>query len=129
MTRQEQINAIKFAFYDLQQLDLQDGFRDVAERLYQMNLDSEKQHRQHASGNEGITKVIAAKLFTVSHLLDGDADPDRFSVDDILSIRNEVLYAQAYAKRFHVALVHAFGRAMRQTRYKPSQNLPRGAGQ
>ena len=46
----------------------------------------------------------AAKYFVVRHLLDGWRETGRFTVDDILAIRNEVLYAQAYAKRFHAEL-------------------------
>ena len=35
----------------------------------------------------GITENDAAKLFTVEHLLEGWAEPDKWTVDDILSIR------------------------------------------
>jgi hypothetical protein len=38
------------------------------------------------------------------HLLDSLAEPDKWTVDDIITIRTEVLYAQAYAKKFAVAL-------------------------
>ena len=48
--------------------------------------------------------TTAAKLFTVTYLLAGYKEPNRFSVDDITSIRSEILYAQAYAKRFHKEL-------------------------
>ena len=71
--------------------------------LLEMNLVQERRHRH---GETGLTLGItdAAKLFVVKHLLDGFNEPDRFTVDDILAIRNEVLYAQAWAKKFHKEL-------------------------
>ena len=79
---------------------MQDGFYDVSERLYGMNVAAERQHRHGHTGSP-LSVKDAAKLFVVKHMLDGHKEPERFSVDDILAIRNEVLYAQAYAKRFH----------------------------
>lgn len=104
MIRSEQLKAINAAFDAIP--DLYDGFYSVSKRLYEMNKASELRHREGAPYGivHGLTVGMAAKLFTVSHLLDGWKGPDRFSVDDILNIRNEVLYAQAYAKRHHDAL-------------------------
>lgn len=59
---------------------------------------------QACGTNHGLTVNDASKLFTVEHLLEGWQEPDKWTVDAILSIRNEVLYAQAYAKRFHKEL-------------------------
>jgi hypothetical protein len=104
MTRNEQERIIREAFEALCQLNLQDGFKDVPWTLYDMNMSSEKGHRKFASGNDGLSKTYAAKLFTVEHLIQGWIEPNKFTVDDILCIRNEVLYAQAYAKRYHAEL-------------------------
>lgn len=86
--------------------DLQDGFTNVKDRLYEMNLRAERVHRKHRPYSItkpfGLTVDKAAKYFVIKHLLDGVENPDRFSVTDILHIRNEILYAQAYAKR-HLA--------------------------
>lgn len=83
--------------------DLQDGWHDVRERLLDMNIEQERRHRNgHSVPN--FSAVCAAKMFVVKHLLDALAEPDKFTVDDILSIRTEVLYAQAYAKKFAPAL-------------------------
>ena len=101
MTKTEQIRLIREAFDAIP--NLQDGFWDIRERLQDMNTESERGHRR-VSGNRGISVPVASELFVVSHLLDGHAKPNRFSVDDITSIRLEVLYAQAYAKRFHKEL-------------------------
>lgn len=106
LSRTQQIRLIHEAYSELKALSLQDGFKDVAEYLFDKNLAAERQHRKGAPYGirHGISANDGAKLFTVSHLLDGFANPDKWSVDDILSIRNEVLYAQAYAKRFHTEL-------------------------
>lgn len=105
MTRTEQIKAIRAAYAELQQIDLPDGFRDVQGVLFGKNLEAERAYRKW--GNRppcGLGVKDAAKLFTVSHLLDGWAEPDKWTVDAILDIRTEVLYAQAYAKKFHKQL-------------------------
>ena len=106
LSKSAQIRAIKEAYSELVSLNLQDGFRDVQQILYTKNLAAERQHRQGAPYGirHGLGIIDAAKLFTVQHLLDGWAEPNKWSVDDIISIRNEVLYAQAYAKRFHKEL-------------------------
>lgn len=99
-----QIKLIREAYASLP--DMQDGFRDVRVRLFEMNEAQERIHRRGAPNGikHGLTVKDAAKLFVCEHLLDGYAQPDKWTVDDILSIRNEVLYAQAYAKRFHAEL-------------------------
>lgn len=101
MNRNQQLALIDKAFDAIP--DLQDGFHSVRERLYDMDVTSERRHRNGRTG-DGLSVPKAAKLFTVKHLLDGFKEPNRFTVDDITSIRNEVLYAQAYAKRFHAEL-------------------------
>lgn len=106
MSKSQQIKVISEAYSELVMLNLQDGFREVARYLLDKNLAAERQHRKGAPYGirHGITTNDAAKLFTVQHLLEGWAEPDKWTVDAILSIRNEVLYAQAYAKRFHTEL-------------------------
>jgi len=104
MTRNQQIRTIHDAFNEIP--DLQDGFHDVSRRLYDMNERSERDHRKHrpySLPRERFTVSDAAKLFTVQHLLDGWAEA-KWTVNDITSIRNECLYAQAYATRFHEEL-------------------------
>jgi hypothetical protein len=100
----QQIKLIFDAFDQIP--DLQDGFKDVREYLFDLNEQAERRHRKGAPNGikHGLTVASAAKLFVVSHLLDGFKEPNRFSVDDITSIRTEVLYAQNYAKRFHAEL-------------------------
>lgn len=103
LSRNQQIKILREAFAAIP--NLQDGFHDVAERLYDMNVAAERQHRRGQFGRQiPLSVKDAAKLFTVQHLLDGFAGPDRFSVADILSIRTEVLYAQAYAKKHRTEL-------------------------
>jgi hypothetical protein len=104
VNRTQQIKTIREAFSAIP--DLQDGFKDVCEYLFDKNEQAERQHRKGAPfGLKHCLSVKdAAKLFTVSHLLDGFKQPDKWTVDAITSIRSEVLYAQAYAKRFHKEL-------------------------
>jgi hypothetical protein len=106
MTRKEQLKAIRTAYDELAMLNLQDGFYEVERRLLDMNMAAERQHRRGAPNGiaHGLTVKDAAKLFTVSHLLDGWNDTYKWSVEDILRIRTECLYAQAYAKRHHAEL-------------------------
>lgn len=101
MFKSKQIDTIRQAFREIP--ELHDGWREVSEHLYGMNVEAEKRHRSGYTGSP-LSVKDAAKLFVVKHLLDGMAEPDRFTVDDILAIRNEVLYAQAYAKKFHAQL-------------------------
>jgi len=104
MNHTQQIKVIREAFSSIP--DLQDGFKDVREYLFDKNEQAERQHRKGAPFGlkHGLSVKDAAKLFTVSHLLDGFKEPDKWTVDVITSIRTEVLYAQAYAKRFHKEL-------------------------
>ena len=106
LSKNQQIKAIKEAYSELAGIDLQDGFKEVHSYLFDKNLAAERQHRKGAPYGitHGISANIAAKLFTVEHLLAAWTEPDKWIVEDILSIRNEVLYAQAYAKRFHKEL-------------------------
>ena len=101
----QQVKTIKEAYASIP--DLQDGFKTVSRYLLEKNETSERQHRRMKPVSlpaPNLTIKDAAKLFTVSHLLQGFAEPDKFTVEDIISIRNEALYAQAYAKRFHKEL-------------------------
>ncbi len=104
LTRNQQTKIIREAYSAIP--DMQDGFKDVREYLFDLNERAERQHRKGAPFGikHGLTIKDAAKLFTVSHLLDGFKEPDKWTVDAITSIRPEVLYAQAYAKRFHKEL-------------------------
>ena len=44
LSKNQQIKAIKEAYSELAGLDLQDGFKDVAEYLFDKNLTAERQH-------------------------------------------------------------------------------------
>src|SRR5580704_1520444 len=101
LAKSKQVKLIREAYDSIP--DLQDGFKDVREFLFDLNKQAEKRHRTGRPA-QPLTVNDAAKLFTVSHLLDGFKEPNKWSVDHIISIRNEVLYAQAYAKRFHAEL-------------------------
>jgi hypothetical protein len=105
-SKSARIRAIKQAYSELASLNLYDGFRELHSYLLDKNLAAERQHRKGAPYGirHGISANEAAKLFTVQHLLEGFAEPDKWTVDAILNIRSEVLYAQAYAKKFHAEL-------------------------
>jgi hypothetical protein len=117
MTKTQQLALIEEAFYALP--EMQDGFKDAQEVIFDMCVASEKAHRKgHGPYNCSVGR--AAMYFTVHYLLDGWQEPDHYMVDDILHIRNEVLYAQAYAKQFHKELepwVLKCGAALQETDY------------
>ena len=98
-THAEQLALIHEAFNELPEMCF--GFRNVADLLLDMNEKSERRHRKASPGGyPGISVTLAAKYFVVHHLLDGYNNPRRYAIDSILNVRNEVLYAQEYAKRF-----------------------------
>lgn len=101
MKKSEQVKVIREAYRQIP--TLQDGFFDVRARLFDMNEAAERRHRR-GRPRQPLSVTDAAKLFTVSHLLDGWKEPDKWTVDAILHIRTEVLYAQAYAKKHHAEL-------------------------
>jgi len=102
--RSKQLKTIREAYSDIP--DMQDGFKDVREFLFDMNKTAERRHRRGAPYGikHGLSISDAAKLFTVSHLLDGWKEPEKWTVDHIIQIRTECLYAQAYAKKHHAEL-------------------------
>ena len=104
MFKNEQIKTIRSAFDELGRIGLQDGWYDVQQRLYDMNIEAERRHRHGSHPPTPLSVKDAAKLFTVKHLLDGWQEPDKWDVGAILQIRREVLYAQAYAKKHHSQL-------------------------
>ncbi len=107
MTRKESIRLIETAFGAID--GPQDGFSTCRDKLYRMNLESEKQHRKWCGARRyGITVPMAAKLFTVQHIAQSLEKPDKWTIDDITSIRLECLYAQAYAKRHRADFLAAW---------------------
>ncbi len=87
LAKNQQVRVIKEAYSELAGLNLQDGFREVHSLLFDKNLAAERQHRKGAPYGirHGITANVAAKLFTVQHLLEGFAEPDKWTVDAILT--------------------------------------------
>lgn len=76
-------------------------FSTVKDKLFNMEQVAEKQHRSGRNNPKGFSANDAARYFTVKHLFDSldDIANDKplYKVVDILHIRNECLYAQAYA--------------------------------
>jgi hypothetical protein len=107
-TKTAQLKIIDHAFHALPQIF--HHFDTIAEKLFKMNLDAERQHRKMRGGStiQGFSAAAAARLFTVRHLAEALKTPDRFSVTDILSIRLECLFAQAYAAENRAAILSAW---------------------
>jgi hypothetical protein len=106
MNRKESLACIAAVFSAID--GPQDGFSTVRDILYRLNLESEKQHRRGRYGVAGLTVPQAAKLSTIWHIAQGLEKPDRWTIDDINSVRLEALKAQAYAKRHRAEFLAAF---------------------
>ena len=110
MTRKESIRLIETAFAAID--GPQDGFSTCRDKLYRMNLESEKKHRKWCGGRSySLTVPMAAKLFTIQHIAQSLEKPDKWTGDDITSVRLECLYAQAYARKHRQEFLDAFAAA------------------
>jgi len=112
MSKTEQLKLIDRAFNALPQIF--HGFQTIGEKLFNMNLEAERQHRRSFSGRstpKGFSANAAARLFTVRHLTEALEKPERYTVTDILHIRTECLFAQAYANENRAAILEAWDAA------------------
>lgn len=82
------------------------GYRYIADKMYDMELKAEKEHRKNRDSVKGFSAGQAAKYFTVKHLIDGRKQS--FKLVDILDIRHEALMGQAYATRYAAELADWF---------------------
>jgi len=105
----QQLKTIDHAFNALPQIF--HGFETVSDKLFKMNLEAERQHRRNRPTPKGFSANAAARLFTVRHLAEALEKPNRYQVDDILHIRTECLYAQAYANKYRAEILEAWGKA------------------
>jgi hypothetical protein len=98
---------VKELFYALPTIHIQ--FSTVADKMYAMELAAEKQHRVGRESVKGFSAGNAAMYFTVKHLFDAmtaiTTGVSLYTVKDLLHIRNECLYAQAYAEENYTALL------------------------
>ena len=106
MTRKEQMAIINRAFAAMD--GPQDGFSTVRDKLFAMNKADERKHRRFRDCASGLPVGAAAKLFTVQHIAQALLTPDRYTVDDVTDTRLEMLYAQAYARRFRAEFLAAW---------------------
>jgi hypothetical protein len=107
-TKAQQVKFIDRAFNALP--NIEQGFSSMKEKLFQMNLDGEREHRRHQYGRapKGFSAQAAARLFTIKHLAESLEAPDRYTVADILCIRAECLHAQAYANAHRAEILAAW---------------------
>jgi hypothetical protein len=82
------------------------GYRYIADKMYDMELKAEKEHRKSRDSVKGFSVGQAAKYFTVKHLIEGKTSA--YNVEAILDIRHECLIAQAYATRYAAELADWF---------------------
>ena len=109
MTRKEAMKLVDSIFYSPEFDAPQHDFDTVRDAMYRLELAAEKQHRKFTRGKAGLTVPEAARLFTVQHIAEGLAKPDRYTVADVLWIRLECLKAQAYANEHREAFLAAYG--------------------
>jgi len=105
----QQLKTIDHAFNALPQIF--HGFEAVSDKLFKMNLEAERHHRRNRPTPKGFSANAAARLFTIRHLAEALEKPNRYQVDDILYIRTECLYAQAYATKHRAEILEAWGKA------------------
>ena len=107
-TKAQQIKFIDRAFNALPNIER--GFSSMKEKLFEMNLAGEREHRRHQYGrtHKGFSAQAAARLFTIKHLAESLEAPDRYTVADILFIRAECLHAQAYANEHRAEILAAW---------------------
>lgn len=108
MTKAAQLKLIDAAFNALPQVF--HHYATFGEKLFRMNLAAERQHRKGfgRTAPKGFSANAAARLFTVRHLAEALEKPDRYKVKDILLIRTECLYAQAYAAEHRAAILESW---------------------
>lgn len=108
MNKAAQLKTIDAAFNALPQIF--HGFQTIGEKLFRMNLEAERQHRKGFGrvAPKGFSANAAARLFTVRHLAEALDKPERYNVTDILHIRTECLFAQAYAAENRAAILAAW---------------------
>ena len=107
-----QVALINAAFDALP--DMTRGLVEQKRKLYYLNRESECQHRKSAPVGHyagGISKELAARLFTVKHLADALTTAYPLTVKDILSIRVECLVAQALAETYGLDILGAWVKA------------------
>ena len=110
MTKSEQLKLIDRAFNTLPQIF--HHYKTIGEKLFQMNLEAERHHRQvWRSAPRNFSANAAARLFTVKHLTESLEKPELYTVTDILHIRIECLFAQAYATKHRAAILDAWDAA------------------
>lgn len=105
-TKAQQVKFIDRAFNALPNIER--GFSSMKEKLFEMNLKAERQHRRHRPAPKGFSAQAAARLFTIKHLAESLEAPDRYTVADILCIRAECLHAQAYANEHRAEILSAW---------------------
>jgi hypothetical protein len=111
MNKAAQLKTIDHAFNALPQIFHQ--YDTIGEKLYKMNLEAERQHRKGfgRTAPRGFSANAAARLFTVLHLAQALEMPNRYKVTDVLHIRLECLFAQAYAAEHRAAILDAWNAA------------------
>ena len=88
----------------------QDGFSTVRDIIYRLCVTAEKQHRGFLGprGRCGITVPMAAKYWTACYIAQGLAKPDRWTIDDVPSVRFEALLGAAYARKHRAEFLAGF---------------------
>lgn len=111
MNKTAQLKIIDHAYNALPQIFHQ--YHAFGEKLYKMNLEAERQHRKGfgRTAPRGFSANAAARLFTVLHLAQALEMPNRYKVTDVLHIRLECLFAQAYATEHRAAILDAWSAA------------------
>jgi|TARA_B100001094_G_scaffold7224_2_gene6480 hypothetical protein len=97
-------------------LDAYNAFRNLdnlthkpyRQEIFDLEKNYEKMHRKFCGGRQGLSVTVAAKYWTVRHLLDAFRNPGAYTVKDCLHVKKSIIYAQSvalnYRKPFFKAL-------------------------
>ena len=99
---EKQVSVIRELFYSIP--EMQSGFQNYKDKLYDETLESEKRHRRgrpsHMPAPRGFSADIAAQYFTVKHLRDEVRDCNRYSGAQLLGMRREIVTAYGMADKW-----------------------------
>lgn len=112
MTKNQANKIVATLFRDIP--DIYQGFGLMRDKLYNLELQAEKDHRSNRPSPKGFSTADAARYFTVQHLYDGATAS--YTIESVIDIRYEAILGVAFAKRYSEELA-SWMEAVRQSEF------------